>query len=213
MPLILVKLSKDQKGIYNLKELVALDVSVEPLKANPTIGQCHRGQRYGHAQSRCTAPRRCVSCGGEHQSGECPRPKTEPPTCANCEETHPANYRGCIRCPKPKTAPSRPATTPKPSAPPTTSMVKPGISFSQVAAAPTCTAAQRQMNKPQTPKPAKAIPTTPGKKAALKSVKASDASHSANIASMLAALQKLSEQMSQVVLTCQALVQSELLKT
>ncbi|KAK9679241.1 hypothetical protein QE152_g40168 [Popillia japonica] len=76
-------------------------------------------------------------------------------------------------------------------------MVKPGISFSQVAAAPTWTATQKQMNKPQTPKPAKAIPTTPGKKAAHKSVKASDASHSANIASMLAALQKLSEQMSQ----------------
>ncbi|KAK9743877.1 zinc finger associated protein [Popillia japonica] len=125
MPLILVKISKDQRKIYNLKELVSLDVSVETLRAKPSIGQCHRCQRYGHAQSRCTAQRKCVSCGGEHPSGECPRPKSEPPTCANCGESHPANYRGCVRCPKPKTVPTRAAQTPKPVAPPATSFVQP----------------------------------------------------------------------------------------
>ncbi|KAK9710046.1 hypothetical protein QE152_g26279 [Popillia japonica] len=38
MPLILVQLSKDQKHIYKLKELVSLDVSVKTLRANPLIG-------------------------------------------------------------------------------------------------------------------------------------------------------------------------------
>lgn len=107
MPLVLVKISKDQSKIYTLKELVSLDVSVETLRAKPSIGQCYRCQRYGHVQSRCTAPRKCVSSGGEHPSGECPRPKSERSTCANCGETHPANYRGCVRFPKLKTAPSR----------------------------------------------------------------------------------------------------------
>ncbi|KAK9746163.1 zinc finger associated protein [Popillia japonica] len=53
MSLILVKLSKDQKHIYNLKELVSLDVSVETLRANPLIGQCYRCQRYGLARRLC----------------------------------------------------------------------------------------------------------------------------------------------------------------
>ncbi|KAK9692919.1 zinc finger associated protein [Popillia japonica] len=35
MPLILVKLSNDQKNMYNLKELVSLGVSIETLRANP----------------------------------------------------------------------------------------------------------------------------------------------------------------------------------
>ncbi|KAK9738781.1 hypothetical protein QE152_g9596 [Popillia japonica] len=126
-----------------------------------------------------------------------------PPTCANCGETHPANYRGCVRCPKPRTVPSRAAPAPRPEAPPATSLVKPGRSFSQAAAATTWTAAQKQLRKPQTPKMVKVSPPTPGKKATLKSTKNSDVSHGANISSMLVALQKLSEQIAQVVLTCQ----------
>ncbi|KAK9694252.1 hypothetical protein QE152_g33641 [Popillia japonica] len=48
MPLILVKLSRDQAHIYNIKELVGLDVSVEALKSRPGVGQCFRCQRFGH---------------------------------------------------------------------------------------------------------------------------------------------------------------------
>ncbi|KAK9710036.1 zinc finger associated protein [Popillia japonica] len=62
MPLVLVKISKEQKAIYHLDEVVPLEVSVETLKSRPTIGQCHRCQKFGHAQSRCTATRKCVAC-------------------------------------------------------------------------------------------------------------------------------------------------------
>ncbi|KAK9709219.1 zinc finger associated protein [Popillia japonica] len=55
MPLVLVKISKDQRRIYHLEKFMSLDTSVETLKAKPSIGQCFRCQRFGHAQSRCTA--------------------------------------------------------------------------------------------------------------------------------------------------------------
>ncbi|KAI4465086.1 reverse transcriptase [Holotrichia oblita] len=100
MPLVLVKIGKDQKAIYHLKQIVSLDITVETLNSRPSIGQCFRCQRFGHAQSRCTAPKKCVACAGDHESATCPRPKQEPATCANCGETHPANYRGCTRFPR-----------------------------------------------------------------------------------------------------------------
>ncbi|KAI4463235.1 reverse transcriptase [Holotrichia oblita] len=123
MPLVLVKLSKDQKTIYHIKEVVSLEVSVETLKAKPAIGQCYRCQKFGHAQSRCTAPRRCVACAENHEPKECPRAKAEPATCANCNGTHPANYKGCSKYPRPR--PFHPGT----SAPP------PPRSYSQAVAA------------------------------------------------------------------------------
>lgn len=213
MPLVLVKVSKEQKNIYHLQEVLSLEITVETLKSRPTLGQCYRCQRYGHAQSRCTAPRKCVSCGGEHPSGECPRPKNEPPTCANCGDTHPANYRGCVRCPRSKPAPSRVVQTPKqaPSAAP--SRVQPGKSFSQAVTASTWTATQIQLKRSQTPKTGKVIPPTTGtKKATPKPNKHPAATRDTNIASMLVALQKLAEQITQVTLTCQSLLQSELSK-
>lgn len=152
MPLILVKISKDQKGIYDLNELVSLDVSVEPLRSSPHIGQCYRCQRYDHVQSRCTAIRKCVSCGGEHPSGDCPRPKSKPPTCANCGDTHPAYYRGCIRCPKPRAAPPRAARTPKKTTTTAFSNLQPCKTFFQAVAPPTWTATQAEIKVSQTPK-------------------------------------------------------------
>ncbi|KAK9708175.1 hypothetical protein QE152_g27406 [Popillia japonica] len=65
-----------------------------PMPKIRAIGQCHRCQKFGHAQSRCTATRRCVACAGDHEPGACERPKQVPATCANCGEEHPANYRG-----------------------------------------------------------------------------------------------------------------------
>lgn len=102
MPLVLVKIDKKYKNIYHLKEVVSLDISVESLKSRPTVGQCFRCQKFGHAQSRCSAQKKCVACAGDHDARDCPRPKSDPATCANCGEQHPANYRGCSRFPKPR---------------------------------------------------------------------------------------------------------------
>lgn len=62
-------------------------------------------------------------------SRECQRPRDQPPTCANCGGDHPANYRGCIRCPRALTV-REPAETQGRS----TAFVVPGMTFSRVAA-------------------------------------------------------------------------------
>ncbi|KAK9717214.1 hypothetical protein QE152_g24274 [Popillia japonica] len=82
----LTEVPRAQKSIYHLTEVVSLEISVETLKAKSSIGQCFRCQKFEHAQSRCTAPRRYVACAEEHPPTECPRLKTEPAT-ANCCST------------------------------------------------------------------------------------------------------------------------------
>ncbi|KAK9679041.1 hypothetical protein QE152_g40340 [Popillia japonica] len=136
-------------------------------------------ERYGHAQSRCTAG-----------------------------DTHPANYRGCTRCPKPRAAPSRAVQTPK-RTDPTTSKIQPGKSFSQAVAAPTWTATQSRLRESQTPKVRNAPPprSRPKGQTTKAVILDPEPSRGANIVSMLAALQKLTEQISQVALTCQKLLQ------
>lgn len=107
MPPVLVKVSREQKNIYHLTEVLGLQVSVETLRARPEIGQCFNCQKFGHAQSRCTAIPKCVKCGGEHRAYQCQLPREEPPSCANCGEAHPASYRGCTKFPKLKTPTAR----------------------------------------------------------------------------------------------------------
>lgn len=105
MQIVVVKVPRTEGHIYNLKFIRFLDVKVETLKSRPGVGQCFRCLRYGHSQSRCTAPCKCVRCGGDHYGSQCERPLDEPATCANCGEAHPANYRGCSRWPKPRQIP------------------------------------------------------------------------------------------------------------
>lgn len=59
--------------------------------------QCKRCQRFGHAKNQCNRPYRCVKCGDDHPTTSClKRPETEA-TCANCQEKHPASYKGCTK--------------------------------------------------------------------------------------------------------------------
>nr|CAH7730417.1 unnamed protein product [Callosobruchus chinensis] len=74
---------------------------MEPMKKRTGPNQCYRCQIYGHCQNNCTATPRCVRCGGHHRAAECKLPREQPAKCANCRGQHPANFRGCPRCPKP----------------------------------------------------------------------------------------------------------------
>ncbi|CAH2016595.1 unnamed protein product [Acanthoscelides obtectus] len=58
MPLVVVILPKTEKSqqVFNEHELLGLVIRVEVQKNSRLIGQCHRCQKYGHAQSYCTAP-------------------------------------------------------------------------------------------------------------------------------------------------------------
>lgn len=110
MPLVLVTLEKKYRKIYDIEFLCHLKIVVEPLLNTKSSGMCHRCQLFGHAQSYCNAPFKCVKCAEGHPSKECPRAKSEPSTCANCHGPHPANFPGCPKNPANRQPAPIPAT-------------------------------------------------------------------------------------------------------
>ncbi|KAJ8911161.1 hypothetical protein NQ315_013015, partial [Exocentrus adspersus] len=139
MPLVLVQVPTNQGNLLQVQRCCALVIRVEKQRQATVATQCHRCQKFGHGQSRCTAQPKCVKCGADHETGRCEKSREEPARCANCSGPHPASYRGCPKYPKPakKTAEAKkPATTaggqtqpPRPSA-----AAVPGISFAAAAA-------------------------------------------------------------------------------
>ncbi|CAH2014278.1 unnamed protein product [Acanthoscelides obtectus] len=93
MPLVVVILPKIEK-------LLGLAIRVEVQKNSRLIGQCHRCQRYGHAQSYCTAPPKCLKCGSDHMTHLCPLTGQEERKCTNCGGAHPANSPTCRFTPR-----------------------------------------------------------------------------------------------------------------
>lgn len=57
--------------------------------------QCWNCQQWGHHSRFCGQKRACLRCGGSCERGTCPKSPEAPPSCANCQENHPSNYRGC----------------------------------------------------------------------------------------------------------------------
>ncbi|CAH2013786.1 unnamed protein product, partial [Acanthoscelides obtectus] len=73
MPLVVVILPKTEKSQQgcNEHELLELAIRVEVQKNSRLIGQCHRCQKYGHTQSYCTAPLKCLKCAKDHMRHLC----------------------------------------------------------------------------------------------------------------------------------------------
>nr|CAH7767089.1 unnamed protein product [Callosobruchus chinensis] len=67
MPLVVVILSKTEKSQQ------ALSIRVEVQKNSRLVGQCHRCQKYGYAQSYFTASQRCLKCAQDHMTHLCPK--------------------------------------------------------------------------------------------------------------------------------------------
>lgn len=101
-PLVLAIVSHNDEGLklLRLKKILGHEVTVEPPNKKPR--QCHRCQKWGHAQRYCHGQLKCVKCAGDHYTTTCPRERnsSEPPTCANCGGNHTANYRECFFCPE-----------------------------------------------------------------------------------------------------------------
>ncbi|CAB3252036.1 unnamed protein product [Arctia plantaginis] len=99
LPLFYVDLEPkhNNKEIFKINRVNYVKVSFEAPYKKLDILQCKRCQRFGHAKNQCNRPFRCVKCGEEHSTTSClKRPDTEA-TCANCQEKHPASYKGCIK--------------------------------------------------------------------------------------------------------------------
>lgn len=97
LPLFKLELEPNPQAarIYELKYLLQVPITVESPKQRLQAPQCLNCQAVGHTKAYCSRPPRCVKCGSSHNSSDCKLPKTEKCTCANCGDSHPANYRGC----------------------------------------------------------------------------------------------------------------------
>ena len=99
LPLFYVDLEPkpNNKDIFKLKSLNQMKVTFEAPYKKKEILQCKRCQRFGHSKNQCYRPFRCVKCGSDHPTTSCIKTRDTEATCANCEEKHPANYRGCMK--------------------------------------------------------------------------------------------------------------------
>lgn len=97
LPLFFVDLDPDPKNvsIFKLNALFMSKIKVEEPRQKRQIVQCIRCQSYGHTKAYCNLPPRCVRCADRHESKDCTKSRETPATCALCNGTHPANYRGC----------------------------------------------------------------------------------------------------------------------
>lgn len=95
--IVAVELTNNDKGkeIFKIEKICHAIVKIEPRKYGQSIPQCYRCQRYGHTRNYCKMDYRCVKCLGNHSYKECTKAATDPPICVNCNNHHPANYRGC----------------------------------------------------------------------------------------------------------------------
>jgi hypothetical protein len=64
------------------------------------ITQCRRCQQFSHGTRNCYIQPKCVKCGEAHLSDKCPHEQLftaneKALKCANCKESHPANYSNC----------------------------------------------------------------------------------------------------------------------
>lgn len=82
--------------IYKIDVLLHMKVKFEAPKPKREVPQCTRCQSFNHTKSYCNRGPRCVKCTGLHLSKDCPRKeKDNNVQCTNCQENHPANYKGC----------------------------------------------------------------------------------------------------------------------
>ncbi|KAJ2939013.1 hypothetical protein O0L34_g18990 [Tuta absoluta] len=86
----------DLEQLWTTKEFLCLPgITFEAWRGRPGPSQCHRCQGFGHSSANCYRQQKCVRCAGDHAAADCPRPREQPPTCANCGKNHTAKDRRC----------------------------------------------------------------------------------------------------------------------
>lgn len=97
LPLFFVNLkpAENNGDIFTLKTLLYTAIKVEEPNKKEDLPQCTRCQGYNHTRKYCSVNPVCVKCAGPHLTHTCAKTRDTPATCANCQQSHPANYRGC----------------------------------------------------------------------------------------------------------------------
>ncbi|GFV84524.1 uncharacterized protein TNCV_2481381 [Trichonephila clavipes] len=104
-PIFLITLPRNASNskIFDIKTLGYLQVRVEGFLVRG-ITQCYNCNNFFHTASECRLKPRCLKCGKEHPTKQCPiKERQENPFCINCKEHgHSACYTKCPLFPKPK---------------------------------------------------------------------------------------------------------------
>lgn len=95
MFMLTFKNEEEIKKIYEVDNIRGMKVKIEAIHKPKLIPQCKRCQDYGYTQAYCSREPRCVKCAGKHLTKDCRKNAQVAPKCANCNQNHPANYRGC----------------------------------------------------------------------------------------------------------------------
>ena len=96
LPLYTITFPPDQEEVVtSLLEIEHFPLRLENYRPPRGPPQCFRCQAFGHTRNYCRLPPRCLKCAGDHDTITCEKPKSSPAKCANCQEHHTANYRGC----------------------------------------------------------------------------------------------------------------------
>lgn len=108
IPLFLLHLSRDElsQKIYKLRALFHFRVNIEPHRPPKKTTRCFKCQNFLNHANFCFLDPKCVCCDEEQDSYSCSRKNAKntdtvtKPTCTNCNEDHPASYRGCKKFPE-----------------------------------------------------------------------------------------------------------------
>lgn len=87
--------NKGNKNVYSIRSISNALVIIEPPKKFKEVVQCFRCQEFGHTKKYCKKSFRCVKCGMDHSTISCNKVRDLPAKCVNCNQNHPANYKGC----------------------------------------------------------------------------------------------------------------------
>lgn len=105
---LLTFIENDNVTVVKLSQIRAmgyLRVRFDIFFRDGNLSQCPKCLKLSRGSSYCGFPPRCVRCGGEHASAECPerKDKNNPKStilddkvrCANCGGNHTGNFKGC----------------------------------------------------------------------------------------------------------------------
>ncbi|GFU46593.1 nucleic-acid-binding protein from transposon X-element [Trichonephila clavipes] len=104
LPIFLVTLPRSMENlkIFDLKTLAHLNITVDGYNGKG-VTQCYTCQNFHHNSDNCFLKPRCLKCGEEHLTKDCPiKQRLETKFCINCQVYgHMANWHGCPCFPKP----------------------------------------------------------------------------------------------------------------
>lgn len=97
LPLFFIDLQpwENIKDIYNIKLLCHQAINIEPRRKNKGLPQCKNCQPFGYTQYYCHKSAVWIKCSEDHRTTDCPKPKKVKAKCANCNDNHTANWKGC----------------------------------------------------------------------------------------------------------------------